>query len=404
MKTLVINAGSSSLKCQYFIDGTSVVTVLIEQIGTVQSHAQLHYKTELISHTTAVSNHHEALTLLISLFKEAKVLHSFEELDAVGHRVVHGGDRFSAPTHITQAVIDEIQRVTPLAPLHNPANLEAIRAFASSFPKLPQVAIFDTAFHQSMPEYASDYAIPLALKTEYHIRRYGFHGISHSYLTKEAAEFLNIPRKSISLITLHLGNGASATAIKDGQSVDTSMGLTPLEGLVMGSRSGNIDPAVIPYLVREGYTIEEVDTLLNKESGLKGLYGTNDMREITAAAKKKDPQALLALQIYTYRICKYIGSYAAILGKIDAIVFSGGIGENSSTIREMVCEKLQDFLGIEIDREKNETESQINRAIHKEISPIALLVIPTNEELEIARQTEKLITQGTQAELIDKLE
>jgi len=391
MKILVLNAGSSSLKCQYFIDRKSTVTALIERIGEKEGEATLHYQEQTFTHKAPIVNHFEALTLLDSLFEAAGILDDFSQIDVVSHRVVHGGEHFSAPVTLNTEVIETIEKLIPLAPLHNPANLEGIYAFLKAYPALRQVAVFDTAFHQTLPAHAYHYAIPLSLKEKYAVRRYGFHGTSHSYVSRMAADSLHLPYERLNLITLHLGNGASMAAVQNGHCIDTSMGLTPLEGLIMGTRSGDLDPAVIAYLTRCGFSIREVEHLLNKESGLKGIAGTNDMREILSMSESGDAHAILALTMYVYRIVKYIGAYAAILGSVDAIVFTGGIGEHASQIREKICERLALF-GIEIDEEKNRCLGAEGGEIHHLGSRSALLVIPTNEELEIALQTEALLS------------
>ena len=391
MKILVLNAGSSSLKCQYFIDRKSTVTALIERIGEKEGEATLHYQEQTFTHKAPIVNHFEALTLLDSLFEAAGILDDFSQIDVVSHRVVHGGEHFSAPVTLNTEVIETIEKLIPLAPLHNPANLEGIYAFLKAYPALRQVAVFDTAFHQTLPAHAYHYAIPLSLKEKYAVRRYGFHGTSHSYVSRMAADSLHLPYERLNLITLHLGNGASMAAVQNGHCIDTSMGLTPLEGLIMGTRSGDLDPAVIAYLTRCGFSITEVEHLLNKESGLKGITGTNDMREILSMSESGDAHAILALTMYVYRIVKYIGAYAAILGSVDAIVFTGGIGEHASQIREKICERLALF-GIEIDEEKNRCLGAEGGEIHHLGSRSALLVIPTNEELEIALQTEALLS------------
>ncbi len=390
MKILVINAGSSSLKCQYFIGRKNIASILIERIGEKESHATLTYEHHTITHEKPVKDHHEALTLLRALFKLSGVLKDFSYLDAIGHRVVHGGEHFSTPVRITPDVIKTIESLIPLAPLHNRANLAAIQAFRRAYPNIPQVAVFDTAFHQSMPPYAYHYAIPLSLKEQYHIRRYGFHGTSHSYVAKEAAEYLSRPLENLNLITLHLGNGASACAIQNGKSIDTSMGFTPLEGLVMGTRSGDLDPAILPYLENQGYTTAQINHLLNNESGLLGIGGSNDMREILSRCELSDPNALLALDIFVYRIQKYIGAYAIVLGALDAIVFTGGIGEHASPVRHKICEGLG-ILGIKYEKERNASLNGISGSFHTKASRTALLVIPTNEELEIATACKRVL-------------
>ncbi len=392
MKILVLNSGSSSIKCQYFIDQKSVASALVERIGEEESYSEVSYQKQILSHTNPVSDHQQALDILFSMLKESNSIYSIDELDAIGHRVVHGGSDFSEPTLITKEVIETIRSLIPLAPLHNPANLKGIEVIDKAYPDLAQVAVFDTAFHQTMPEQASLYPIPYDLYQRSGIRRYGFHGTSHAYVAKEAAKMTGEDLNSLNLITLHLGNGASATAIRSGKSIDTSMGLTPLEGLMMGTRCGDIDPAIIPFLSHNlKMDIDAIDKMLNKESGLKGICGTNDMREVIKQAESNEKMSTLALEMYAYRIKKYIGAYTAILGRVNAIVFTGGIGEHAAKIREMICEGLNESIGLKVDLIKNEESSKRKRAIHDEKSSIKILVIPTNEELEIALQTEKII-------------
>ena len=392
MKILIINSGSSSIKCQYFIHKKSVASLLVERIGEESSHSQITYENKTSSHTSPIANHHQALEVILSMLKKSNIISTIDALDAVGHRVVHGGSYFCKPTFINTEVTEAIRSLIPLAPLHNPANLKGIEVIRKIAPHLPQVAVFDTAFHQNMPEYAYAYPLPYALSKSAQIRRYGFHGTSHSYVSKEAAKMLNIELNSINLITLHLGNGASVTAIKSGKSIDTSMGMTPLEGLMMGTRSGDIDPAIIPYLMQNNnMNIKDIDKLLNKESGFQGVCGTNDMREVIENVQNNDKLSILALDMYTYRIKKYIGAYTVALGQVDAIVFTGGIGEHASKVREMVCNGLNTSIGLDIDISKNEVPSQKCREIQSKKSKIKLLVIPTNEELEIALQTEEIV-------------
>ena len=363
---LVINSGSSSLKYQV-VDVESQDSLLAGNIERVTRHADA--------------------------FRQ--MLHDLQASGlqpmAVGHRVVHGGARFAAPTKITPEVIAEIETLVPLAPLHNPGNLAGIRAALAAFPELPQVAVFDTAFHQTMPEASYRFAIDRALADEHQVRRYGFHGSSYSYVTRRTAELLERPVESLNAVILHLGNGASACAVKGGKSYDTSMGLTPLQGLVMGTRSGDIDPAAMFYLHRvAGMQIEQLDELLNKRSGLLGLTGHSDMRDVDAAALAGEAPAVIALQIYVQRIRHYLGAYVAELGGVDAIVFTAGIGENSMRIRAMVCDNLA-TLGIELDTELNQKRSNEAREISSPNSRIKVLVVPTNEELEIALQTERAV-------------
>jgi len=367
-------------------------SLIIEKIGEEKSAATLLYAGQKTDHLFTVKNHHQAIETLFTLLKKFHIIAEVSELNAVGHRVVHGGPHFSKPTLVTAEVIEQIRSLIPLAPLHNPSNLEGIEIIANTYPALKQVAVFDTAFHQTMPEYTARYPLPYAFYEEAHIRRYGFHGTSHAYVAQKAAIMLGRPLEALNLITLHLGNGASATAIQSGKSIDTSMGLTPLEGLMMGTRSGDIDPAIISYLVRtQKMDVESIDRILNRESGLKGICNSNDMRDIIENADKGDKKSRLALEMYVYRIKKYIGAYTASLGYVDALVFTGGIGEHASRIRQMVCNGLECTFGIVIDIEKNLAVKSKNTAVQTAESKTAILVISTNEELEIARQTEAVI-------------
>jgi len=392
MKILVLNAGSSSLKCQLFSQQQAIASVILERIGESESCITLTTPALTSQIHTSVPSHHKAILTLFELLQKEKLLSKIHTLDAVGHRVVHGGTLFSRPVKITPEVIGQIHSLIPLAPLHNPANLEGIESIASLYPTLTQVAVFDTAFHHGMPEAAARYPLPYVFYEENSLRRYGFHGTSHAYVAKEAAKILDKPLERLNLITLHLGNGASACAVQKGRSIDTSMGFTPLEGLMMGTRCGDIDPAIIPFLSRTAdLSIETIDRILNKESGLKGICGTNDMREITAAAAEGEKKSLLAFEMFCYRIKKYIGAYSAVLGRVDAIVFTGGIGEHSAEVREKVCEGLEETFHIMMDREKNRLLKTACGTIHTHQSRTALLVIATNEELEIAQATEALI-------------
>jgi acetate kinase len=323
---------------------------------------------------------------IVALLRETGALGGVEELAAIGHRVVHGGEAFHAPTLVDDDVIAAIRQMIPLAPLHNPANLDGILVARELFPDVPQVAVFDTAFHQTMPRTAYRYAIPGYLYREHHVRRYGFHGTSHHYVAKQAARLLDKPLSQCNLITLHLGNGASATAIRDGASVDTSMGMTPLEGLVMGSRCGDIDPAVHFYLCRHlGFDNDTLDDLLNRQSGLLGLCGVNDMREVHRLAEAGDEDAELALGVTCHRLKKYIGAYMALLGRVDALVFTGGIGENDAEVRHCACAGLE-ALGVALDTDANDAATTQARVISAVDSRVAVLVVPTDEELEIAQQ------------------
>jgi len=392
MNILVINSGSSSIKCQYFIDQKSIASILIESIGEVKSYSEIKYQDLTLNYTAKISNHQDALELLFSMLKKSNAISSMDELTAIGHRVVHGGSDFSEPILVTKEVIETINLLTPLAPLHNPENLKGIKAIEKIYPDIPQVAVFDTAFHQTIPNYAALYPLPYQWYQDYNICRYGFHGTSHLYVAKEAAKLLKKDLDKLNLITLHLGNGASVTAIKNGKSIDTSMGLTPLEGLMMGTRCGDIDPAIIHFLMHNyNMSIDQINNILNKESGLKGICNTNDMREVITQVEQGDTLSLLALEMYIHRIKKYIGSYFAILGYVDAVIFTGGIGEHAVKVREMVCKDMYSSLGLKIDLIKNREISTEKRAICDEESKSKILVIPTNEELEIALQTEKVM-------------
>ena len=402
MKTLVINSGSSSIKYKLFdMESEAVLAAgVIERIGEESSKLE-HKKypgTEREGKTEQndrVANHEEGLGKVVALLTDADygVIRDRAEIDAVGHRVVHGGEAFHAPTVIDDSTIAAIEANASLAPLHNPANLTGIKVAREMFKDVPQVAIFDTAFHQSMPAKAYQYAIPYALYKELGIRRYGFHGTSHRYVTKKAAALLGKKEDEVNLITVHLGNGSSMSAIKNGKCIDTSLGMTPLAGLVMGTRCGDIDPAVHAFLAKQkDMSIEEIDTLFNKESGLKGICGMNDMRDIHTAREKGDAQAQLAVDMLTYRNKKYIGSYLAVLGRVDAIVFTAGIGENDSDVRALSLEGLENF-GIEVDQAKNGERKKEARFINTESSTVKVMIVPTDEELEIAQQTMEIVGQ-----------
>jgi len=361
MKIAVINSGSSSIKFQLFEMDTEEVlaSVMIEKIGEFSSITTLKHDDKKTVITSVVNNHHDGLENIMSLLNENNILDNFTSLDAIGHRVVHGGEEFKKATLIDEGVLTKIKELIPLAPLHNPANLEGIIQSRKKAPFVKQIAVFDTSFHSSMPEVAYMYALPYEMYEKHKIRRYGFHGTSHSYVLKQTAKELKKDLDELNVITLHLGNGASACAIQNGKSIDTSMGFTPLEGLVMGTRSGDIDPAIIIHMQRElGLSFDEVDKLLNKQSGLLGICGENDVRSIV---ESDDEKAKLALEMMIRRIKKYIGSYMALLGRVDAIVFTGGIGENSEYIRDEALENIQ-------------------------INNTKVLVVKTDEELEIVRE------------------
>jgi len=394
MKVLVLNSGSSSIKYQLFDmpDESVLAAGSVEQIGEPGSHLRhaLPSPQGGMSKTVRdlpIADHRQGFALIASILKESGALADTGELRGIGHRVVHGGEKFKEPARVTPEVLDAIRGLIPLAPLHNPANLLGIEVAMESAPAVPQVAVFDTAFHQSLPAHAYRYAIPKKLYEAHHVRRYGFHGTSHRYVAKKAAEFLKKPLDSLNLISLHLGNGASVAAIQHGSCIDTSMGLTPLEGLIMGTRCGDLDPAIIFYLAREaGLSCGEIETILNKESGLKGICGVNDMRAVGELARAGDPEARLAIAMYCYRIKKYIGAYHAALGGLDGLIFTGGIGENAGFIRAGCCEGLA-HLGMELDLGKNSGGQEGCAALESRASRVKILVIPTNEELEIAEQT-----------------
>ncbi len=391
MKILVINSGSSSIKFQIFDMKIvkSILNGIIERIGEKVGHIEFIYNNKKISKEDIVKDHSEGVLLLEKILQENEILKSFDEIKAVGHRVVHGGEYFHESAMINNDVIKKIEELSFLAPLHNPINLLGIKTILKEHPFLKQVAVFDTVFHQTLSKKAYIYALPYEYYKKEKIRRYGFHGISHCFVSKEAAKIIGKDENKTNLITIHLGNGASICAIKNGKSIDTSMGLTPLEGLVMGTRSGDIDPAIIFYLHKKlKLSIDEIDKILNKKSGLKGICGSNDMREIENRAKKGDKQAILAIEIFCYSIKKYIGAYCVAIGKVDAIVFTGGIGEHSSLVREKICDTLEDSLGIIFDNRANQQHKTI---INKINSKIKLFVIKTNEELEIAKQTYEIV-------------
>lgn len=394
MKILVVNSGSSSIKFQLIEmpSGEVRCTGLLERIGLNQSRVHYKAKSKKYSEEIPIPDHTTGLKIIAEwlMDEEKGVIKSTDEIQAVGHRVVHGGESFAKTTLINDAVKNEIKKLFTLAPLHNPANYEGIEVAEKIFEKAKQVAVFDTAFHQSIPEHAHRYAIPEKLYKENHIRLYGFHGTSHKYVSEKAIEYLG--KTNSGLVTLHLGNGCSATAIKDGRSIDHSLGFGPMTGLLMGTRSGDIDPSLIFYLVDQlGYSLDEVSTLLQKKSGLLGLTGLSDVREIEQKASEGDKASQMALEMMAYRIRKYVGAYAAAMNGLDAIVFTGGIGENSVTVRKMVCKDMN-FLGIRLDESKNRERSDKLMEIHAAGSEVKLLVIPTNEELEIAKQTSELIS------------
>jgi acetate kinase len=392
MNIFVINSGSSSIKYQLIQmpEANVICSGLVERIGlgnsVVTYKATKNGEEKSFKEVLDIDDHeaglHEVAKLLTD--KEIGVIHDPSEIQAVGHRVLHGGDIFSATTIINDAVKDQIKKLFPLGPLHLPANYTGIIVAEKIFTNAKQIAVFDTAFHQTMPAKAYRYAIPTDFYKSHSVRAYGFHGTSHKYVSEKTAEYLNKPNSKI--ITIHLGNGCSMAAVDNGKCVDTTMGLGPLTGLIMGTRSGDIDPTIIFFMVNQlGYDINQVDTILNKKSGMLGLTGFSDMRDVKAEIEKGNTEASLAYEMYAYRIRKYIGSYAAVLNGLDAIVFTAGVGENDLLTRKL-CSSNLEFLGIELDEEKNNQRLPGIREINKENSKVKILIVPTNEELEIARQ------------------
>ncbi|KGG81135.1 acetate kinase [Caloranaerobacter azorensis H53214] len=396
MKILVINCGSSSLKYQ-LIDMTNEEVLakgLAERIGIDGSRVKHRTigKEEVIIEKP-MPNHKVALEIVLNALTDSEhgAIKSMEEISAVGHRVVHGGEKFSGSVVIDDEVLKVLRECSDLAPLHNPPNIMGIEACQELMPNTPMVGVFDTAFHQTMPKSSYIYPLPYELYEKYGIRKYGFHGTSHKYVSNRAAEILGKDINDLNIITCHLGNGASLAAIKRGKSIDTSMGFTPLEGLVMGTRCGDIDPAIVTFLMeKENMSISEVNNLLNKKSGVLGISGvSSDFRDIEEAAAKGNERAQLALDKFTSRVKKYIGAYAAIMGGVDVIVFTAGLGENSPETREAICEGLE-FMGIEIDKDKNKVRGK-ETIVSTENSKVKVLVVPTNEELMIARETKALV-------------
>jgi len=399
MKILVINTGSSSIKYKLFdMDRKRLLASgAAEKIGE---------ETSLLAHVIALaagekkivaeerlSDHEGGLKRIVDLLvnPEHGVVEEKSQITAVGHRVVHGGEHFQAPTIIDEEVMEAIKENIPLAPLHNPANLLGIEVARRVFPDSVQVAVFDTAFHQTLPMEAFLYAIPYEFYEKHRVRRYGFHGTSHAYVAEKAAAYLRQPLEALNLITVHLGNGASMAAVKQGRCVDTSMGMTPLAGLVMGTRSGDVDPAIPFFLAFHlGMSLKDIDDLLNKESGLKGICGTNDMREVIGKKERGERAAEMALDLYAYRIRKYIGAFFAAMGSLHALVFTAGIGENSPEVRELCCRGLEK-LGIRMDRDRNAMPGGEIREIGTPESEVKILVVPTNEELQIAQETKRVL-------------
>ena len=392
-RVLVLNAGSSSLKYRLLdgVTGVAEATGSVERIG--EDSGTLTHSVGGQDHTEErhVADFEDALRSALDAFDRHGPAIDRDDLAAVGHRVGHGGDLFAEPVVVDDHLLDTVEDLVPLAPLHNPANLEGLRVALRLFPDVPQVAVFDTAFHQTMPEHAYTYAVPVAWREKHRIRRYGFHGTSYAFVSRRAADLLGRPVEDTNLVVLHLGNGASAAAIRGGRSVDTSMGLTPLEGLVMGTRSGDLDPAIHGHLHRElGWSLEEIDRALYRESGLLGLAGANDFREVTERRAAGDEAASLAFDVYAYRVRKYVGAYYAALGELHAVVFTGGVGQHSAVLRAAALDGLS-RLGIVLDAQRNEARSSDARLVSADGSDVAVLVVPTDEEWEIARQALEVV-------------
>ncbi len=395
MKILVINAGSSSLKYQLIDMDSEVVLAkgLCERIGIDGSNLQHTNvaKDEKTKIEKPMKDHGDAIQMVINALVDEKigVISSMDEIGAVGHRVVHGAEEFASSCLVTEAVMKALEKCTPLAPLHNPPNIIGIEACKKIMPDTPMVAVFDTAFHQTMPSKAYMYALPYEYYEKYRIRKYGFHGTSHKYVAAKAAEILGKAPEELKIVTCHLGNGSSISAVDNGKCVDTSMGFTPLDGVPMGTRTGSMDPAVVTYLINTGMTSEEVDALMNKKSGVQGISGvSSDFRDLAAASAEGNERAKLALDMFTYQVKKFVGAYAVAMGGVDAVVFTAGVGENDAATREAVTEGLG-FMGIKIDKEKNANRGTVD--ITADGATVKTLVIPTNEELMIAIDTKNIV-------------
>jgi acetate kinase len=400
MKVLVLNCGSSSIKFQLFDMTTKVLMVkgIAEKVGMKGSFIKLEKENgEKVRFEGEILDHQTGIEYLLGIITSKKhgCIKNLDEIDAVGHRVVNGGEKFNKSALITDEVQAEVEKYIDLAPLHNPANLKGVYAIKILMPGKPQVSVFDTAFHQTLPKHAFMYAIPYSLYKKYGIRKYGYHGTSHFYVSKRACELLKVDIKTQRIITIHLGNGASMTAVKHGESIDTSMGFTPVEGLIMGTRSGDLDIGVLTYIMdKEEIGISQVGTLVNKQSGMLGITGiSSDMREIEDAAfRENNERARLGLEMYYYRVKKYIGAYAAAMGGVDTIVFAGGIGENSPETRTEICRDLE-FLGVELDPGKNDGLHSKEAVISREGAKVTVMVVPTNEELVIAEDTARIVSE-----------
>jgi acetate kinase len=397
MKILVLNCGSSSVKYKLIELSGNEQNILaeggVEKIGLPDSFLKFKYNGEKVTINASMPNHNVAIRIILDNLTSEKYgcIKNFDEIEAVGHRLVHGGEKFNSSVLINDEVIAKVKECYDLAPLHNPVNIAGVDAISEILPDVPQVGVFDTAFHQTMPSYAYMYGLPYEMYEKYGVRRYGFHGTSHRYVSRRACDFLGLEYEKQRIITCHIGNGGSITAIKDGKSVDTSMGLTPVEGLIMGTRCGDVDPGALLYIQQKEHLDHEgMQALINKKSGVAGLTGvSSDMRDIEKAVEEGNERAIMALNMYEYRITKYIGAYTAALGGVDVIVFTGGVGENQTGTRERICKQLA-FLGIEFDVEKNKTRGE-EIELSTPNSKVRVVVIPTDEEYMIARDTEAIV-------------
>lgn len=397
MKILVLNCGSSSVKYKLIALSGNEQNILaeggVEKIGLPDSFLKFKYNGEKVTINASMPNHNVAIRIILDNLTSEKYgcIKNFDEIEAVGHRLVHGGEKFNSSVLINDEVIAKVKECYDLAPLHNPVNIAGVDAISEILPDVPQVGVFDTAFHQTMPSYAYMYGLPYEMYEKYGVRRYGFHGTSHRYVSRRACDFLGLEYEKQRIITCHIGNGGSITAIKDGKSVDTSMGLTPVEGLIMGTRCGDVDPGALLYIQQKEHLDHEgMQALINKKSGVAGLTGvSSDMRDIEKAVEEGNERAIMALNMYEYRITKYIGAYTAALGGVDVIVFTGGVGENQTPTRERICKQLA-YLGLEFDVEKNKTRGE-EIELSTPNSKVRVVVIPTDEEYMIARDTEAIV-------------
>ena len=397
MKALILNCGSSSIKYKLFDMESEAVIAQggLERIGIPGSRLKLvDSNGKKVTIEKDIAGHEEGISFILSVLTDEKLgcIKAYNEIDAVGHRVVHGGEKFASSVLINDEVLAKVVECCELAPLHNPANLEGIYAMQKVLPGTPQVAVFDTAFHQTMPDYAYMYGLPYALYQKYGVRRYGFHGTSHRYVSRRACEILNVPYEKQRIITAHIGNGGSITAIQNGKSIDTSMGLTPVEGLLMGTRCGDVDPGVLTFIMnKEGLNADSLSNLMNKDSGVLGVSGvSSDMRELETAVKEGNPRAILAMKMYGYRIKKYVGAYAAAMGGVDILVFTGGVGENQTSMRKAICQDME-YMGIHLDNQINDGIQGEEMVISTPESKITVIVVPTDEEYVIASDTQALL-------------